>query len=232
MHHTSRLLTLLTMVALLMAGCTNAPEQSTGGGNDNASNGTGGEGNGTGNGGDRQPGEPVELQEGFEDGMTDWTRHSDSASGADDSAWSADVTSEGAHDGSSSLELSLGEAQGTVWLTREVSGLTAGSGYGVEMSVWVQPVNASESALHDLVLYVGIEPPADEGSFSPETAGARHMAVRAPLPTTGDWQEFSLDWGTPAPDNGTLVVAIGVSSPGGSSATYRFDDLRVAFEPK
>lgn len=253
MSRTRRVPTLLLFLTLILAGCTNPDEtvdddaangntdRNGGTGADGGAGDAGGAGNGTDGtgGGDNgaappPPGEGVDFTADFEQGLDDgWTRGSDLPGGASDDAWSANTTSEGARGGQQSLELSTGDAgEGTIWLMRTIDGLTPGAGYGVHVSVWAQPVDVQNGTLNDLVLYVGGESPTDDGSFAPENAGSRHMALRTPLPATGDWQEFTLDWGTPGPENGRMVVALGVSSSGGAPSTYRFDDLQVTFEPK
>jgi len=183
----------------------------------------------------------VAFENGFEDGLGDWTV--DAAIGPEvplsEFDREATVSADQAAEGERSLRLDTegDHDDGVLWVTHEVP-VEPGQAYDATVSLQAWSESESFNSLRDVVARLGPEPPDSEESFpSPGVTSTRfeqtpYGGLRQPLYLSEGWREYSFEWGTPTLSTDTLHVSVGVAVIWESTLTNYVDEVRVSLAPR
>lgn len=182
----------------------------------------------------------VTFGDGFEEGLSGWERGADVPEDPNTGgrvAWAIERSTRLARSGDASLRYALDGRQddGTIWVQRPVE---VRSGRAYEASVSAAAWSASESfnTLAHLVMYLGPDPPRDEGSFPApgETSSGEVGTVgglRDPLNQAEGWRTYSFSLTTPELSTDTLYLAVGISVVWETEVVYFVDDVEAMLVP-
>lgn len=178
-----------------------------------------------------QEGCDTAFADSFENGIDDWEQGADlpedpnnpghpvaahlkhGKAQAADGAWSVEAYIDGRQD------------DGTVWLQQHIA-IDPDCTQPLRLSVQAWSPLRSDMDVADLVLYLGLQPPVDEGSFTPRPGPGMDAATRERLYEVDGWCTYGLEWQSPPGTEG-LYVALGISVVWETEVTHHLDDVRL-----
>lgn len=180
------------------------------------------------------PSEPL-VEESFEDGLEPWSTRGNAGPEVPkgEFEWRIERSQEHAHSGEWSLSIFTegDHDDGTAWATRKLTPPSSGQKYQVSAQAWSP--SESFNTLRHFVMYLGPNPPTDEGSFpgpdenSTGVEGATFGGLRETLHQKEGWKEYSFEWLPAKETYGDLYLSVGVSVVWEADATHFVDDVRV-----
>lgn len=180
---------------------------------------------------------PVELREGFEDGLGAWTTDSHVGPDAGDAFESrVEPTNERARSGQRSLSLFTegNHDDGTAWVVRAVD-VDPDTRYRARGSAYYWSEQESFNVVRHAVVYLGPDRPTVEEDFPPPNANSTTDdtgvgGLREPLDRAAGWNEYAFEWST-EPGSDRLYFALGVSVVWETDRTDFVDDASLVLEP-
>lgn len=181
------------------------------------------------------------FQEGFEDGLGEWT--TGAAIGREvelqEFDWEVGISRKEAAEGEQSLRIwNEGDHDdGVTWVVHPVA-VDPGQSYDVTVTAQFWSESESFNVLRDTVMRLGPEPPEVEEDFPDPGVNTTafgetpYGGLREPLWQTAGWKEYSFTWTTPTLSTDTLSLAVGTSVVWESDIAHFVDDITVEFETR
>lgn len=182
--------------------------------------------------------EPV-FQEGFEDGLGEWTKDSAISEEPDPQYFEQEVgvSRKQAAEGEHSLRIwNVGDHDdGMTWVVHSIS-VEPGQAYDVEVTAQFWSETESFNVLRHAAMRLGPDPPETEKDFPEPGLNTTALGetpyggLREPLSLTAGWREYAFTWTTPTLSTETLYLAVGTGVAWESNIENFVDDITVKIQ--